>query len=126
MGGGDYGCGSGLLGVTSNNKLHSPDRTAFALRAHAAPSGECNYYMYVCMHVCIHNFLSFSTNGLLLNTFSYKPGFSAPVHRFMYLPFCCFPGKQTGLPLTMFRIMALIISQTVIGERGRGGGSRAT
>ena len=52
MGGGDYGCGSGLLGVTSN-KLHSPDRTVFALRAHAAPSGECNYYVRVCVCVCI-------------------------------------------------------------------------
>ena len=40
-------------------KLHSPDRTAFALRARAAPSGECNYYvcvcvcMYVCMFACL-------------------------------------------------------------------------
>ena len=82
MGGGDNGCGSGLLGVTSNKfvtfprqnirahpavlrlrlqkggmggggirncgtlwQLHSPDRTAFFLRAHAALSGECNYYV---------------------------------------------------------------------------------
>ena len=34
-------------------KLHSPDRTAFALRAHAAPSGECNYYVCVCVCVCV-------------------------------------------------------------------------
>ena len=31
--------------------VHSPDRAAFALRAHAALSGECNYY--VCMHACV-------------------------------------------------------------------------
>ena len=30
----------------------SPDRIAFALRAHAAPSGECNYYVCVCAHLC--------------------------------------------------------------------------
>ena len=33
--------------------IHSPDGTAFALRAHAALSGDCNYYMYVCMYVCM-------------------------------------------------------------------------
>ena len=49
MGGGGNGCGSGLLGLTSNNKLHSPDGTAFTLRAHAAPSGECNYCVCVCV-----------------------------------------------------------------------------
>ena len=31
-------------------RLHSPDSTAFTFRAHAAPSGECNYYVYVCMY----------------------------------------------------------------------------
>ena len=39
--GGDNGCDSGLLGVTSNNIQQ--DRTAFAFWA--APSGECNYYI---------------------------------------------------------------------------------
>ena len=44
-------------------QISSPDRTAFALRAHAASSGECNYYVcacmcvrvcaYVCMCVCV-------------------------------------------------------------------------
>ena len=46
IGGGDNGCGSGLLRVTSTNKLHSPDGTAFALQAHAALSGECNHYIH--------------------------------------------------------------------------------
>ena len=36
MGGGDSGCGIGLLGETSNKLVTFPDRTAFALRAHAA------------------------------------------------------------------------------------------
>ena len=34
-------------------RLHSPDSTAFTLQAHAAPSGECNYYVYVCMYACM-------------------------------------------------------------------------
>ena len=43
MGGSDNGCGSGLLGVTPNKLV--PDRMAFTLQAHAALSGECNYYV---------------------------------------------------------------------------------
>ena len=40
-GGGENGCGSGLLGVTFNKKVNiSPDGTAFVLQDHAAPSGE--------------------------------------------------------------------------------------
>ena len=45
MGGDGNGCGIGLLGVTSNESVIIPRRTAFALRAHAAPSAECNYYI---------------------------------------------------------------------------------
>ena len=55
MGGGDNGFGIGLLGVTSHKSVtfpkrssmspKSPDRAPFALRAHAAPSGEYNYYV---------------------------------------------------------------------------------
>ena len=37
MGGSDNGCGSGLLGVTTNKLV--PDRMAFTLQAHAALSG---------------------------------------------------------------------------------------
>ena len=35
---------------------YNPQTTAFALRAHAAPSGECNYYVCVCVcaHICIY------------------------------------------------------------------------
>ena len=50
MGGGNNGCGSGL--ITSNKLLKSPDRTGFALRTQAVLSGECDYhvlYMYICM-----------------------------------------------------------------------------
>ena len=45
MGGGDSGCGIGFLGVTFNKLVKFPDGTAFAFRAHAALSGECNYYL---------------------------------------------------------------------------------
>ena len=34
-------------------QIHSPDGTAFALWAHAAPSGECNCYVCVCTYVCV-------------------------------------------------------------------------
>ena len=42
MGGGENGCGTGLLVVS-----HSPDGTAFALWTHAAAalSGVCSYYL---------------------------------------------------------------------------------
>ena len=49
MGGGDNGCDIGLLGVTSNKSVTFPRRNT---QAHAAPSGECNYYVCVC--VCVH------------------------------------------------------------------------
>ena len=39
-------------GVARGNIQHSPDGTAFALRAHAALSGECNYYIHA---ACIHS-----------------------------------------------------------------------
>ena len=48
MGGDDNRCDSGLLGVTSNNipqtEQHSP-----LIRAHAALSGKCNYYVHYYM-----------------------------------------------------------------------------
>ena len=37
------GCGSGLHPTT---KLHSTDRTAFALQAYAAPPWKHNYYKF--------------------------------------------------------------------------------
>ena len=43
MGGGDNGCGNGLLGVTSNKLATFPRQNR---RAYAAPSGECNYYIH--------------------------------------------------------------------------------
>ena len=39
MGGGDNGCGSGLLGATSTSNRY---RTAFTFQAHAALSGKRN------------------------------------------------------------------------------------
>ena len=58
-----YTCGPNGILVTQlwlwvargNIQQNSPDGTAFALRTHAAPSGECNYYVcvYVCVCVCV-------------------------------------------------------------------------
>jgi len=44
MGGGDGGCGIGLLEVTSNNLVTFPRQNSIRPWAHAASSGECNYY----------------------------------------------------------------------------------
>ena len=38
------------------DKLHSPGRTGFTLWAHAAPSGECNYYVKIAFLIWKSNF----------------------------------------------------------------------
>ena len=46
MGGGDNGCGIGLLGVTSNKLVTFPRQNSTTLQAHPAPSVESNYYIH--------------------------------------------------------------------------------
>ena len=53
MGGGDNGCGIQLLGVTSNKLVTFPRQNSIRPSGSCCPSGECNYYVSVCVYVCV-------------------------------------------------------------------------
>ena len=45
-------------GNIQTDKLHSPGGTGFTLWAHAAPSGECNYYVKIAFLIWKSNFVA--------------------------------------------------------------------
>ena len=55
--------------------IESCDRTAFALQAHAAPSGECN-----CMDVCIFTFYAVLLTHVKSSTVAWVRSLSDGVH----------------------------------------------
>ena len=56
----------GCTYVTS--KSHSPDRTAFVLQAHAAPSGECNYYVHFMLYTSVLYHTTFEVITMMKET----------------------------------------------------------